>query len=1225
MRYFLDIMAEKHDSLIDLSDNDLKEYLRILLHSRSSLVDFVIEGFNNLGASMRDMVIRQFAISHPPFKNIRTTDDNKDIENISFDVTFENLDVKQPTIVDPNTGQNIPKYPWESRVSFTNYTSPIYLSLKAVFKAYDINGKVIKERVLTLNDKEITTIPIIIRSNMCQTGHIKDLPNQLINCLESPEDPGGYLIMSGNEIYIVNSENVKYNSPNIYFTTNPTLPDICWLEMISKPGDAFENSQQIVVRFSKDGAIYVQIDALLKDENIPFYLVFRMFGITNDRDIVKFIIHDAIESNDKITKDLQSIIQKAYMSSSTKLFPKNEYSQQEILKYISKINLMVTQTEESDEVANIYVADISKKMDKLVLPHIGETQQYRYSKARFLGLLIRKLLLVYNKIIPPTDRDSYVNKRIHSAGPSLAKIFKTHFNISVVQKIRKDLRAAFDSTDFSNVRLESFKLDKERLEKALLQSLTSSLDTIKIGTRVIPNRIMSVPVHRKNQLNTIVSARNIEMPASSSKATSRAEEMREVQAMSRFYTCPIATKDTGEKVGMTKEMTITSYITPIQTGMSLRFKELISKDLLQLNNVRPEDYNKYAKVFVNGDWLGFNEHPHILVAKYREKRRTGEIDRYITIYWDNVYDEIYFWLDHGRLVCPFIIMDNNYNEVFAAELEGRQIEFVQAPRLKPQHVKWLKEGRRDNQDYKIENLIREGIIEYIAPEEMLNCFMAENLDIVRENKNNIEKVFTHLEIAAAAYGLSAHQGILLNHNPPTRSAYETNQSKQTNGIAPLGWPFRMDKLMAYQIRTESPLVRTIINDILMPNGLNAQVAYMCLDGKNQEDSIETDKSAIDRGWFWAAFWRNTQSEIKQNEIIRRPNFNDTINIKRDSLYSKLNENGFIAPGTMVKNDDIIICKLAVLHDKDRDTRDARFEKIKYADKSISYKCDDAGYVEKITKPAIKVKSDGTKFVAVKTVSELPVCVGDKFSSRAGNKSINAASLWAGDMPFTASGTPISIISNAQTITSRMVTSQLMEGIIAKVCALQGLFRDGTAYTKINIDQLRIQAAKLGIQNVGLEQVYNGKTGEAVDTLIAIYPTFMQRLQKFAEHEIYSNQYGPTDAINHQPTSGGRATSGGARWGEMEKDVQTAQNAMNTLGEFFFDKSDGVIIYFCRKCGRRATRNNQDDTYICKTKDCTGDIVRTNSSYSANLFLNEQFAMGVNTKLATDQFTYYKNE
>lgn len=1211
----------KNQKDISLTNEDIKDYLRAIIKSRESMVDFVIEGFNNLSAAMRNMVIQQFAILMPPFQNKRSTEDNKDIATISFDVIFENLEIKMPISIDSQTGESKPKYPCQSRIKFTNYTAPIILTLKAIYRGYDAAGKVIKEKTQLLENKEVASIPVMVRSNICTTGAFRHIPLQLINTLESPEDPGGYFIMAGNEVYIVNSENIKYNSPSIYFTTNAVLLDLCWLEIISKPGDGFENSHQVVIHLTKNGAIYVQIDAIMKHEQIPFYLIFRMLGITRDEDITKFIIHDSAKSNYNPTKELQGIIQRAYSESHSKVFSGNEYTQQEILKKICESNLSIKTDDE--DASNLFVADISKKMDRQFLPHIGETDKSRYQKALYLGLLIQKLLHVSLGIIEPTNRDSYTNKRIHSAGISLAKAFKTHFNISVVQKIKKDLRVLFDSTDFMQVDIKSIKLNKENLEKSLAQAIGSSMESITIGTNVVPNRVPSVAVHRKNQLNTIVSARNIELPVSSGKNTTRAEEMREIQVNARPYTCPLASKDTGEKVGLTKELTITCYITPVLMGMSISFKQLILNDIIKLSDVRCEDFNKYGKVFINGDWLGFVEHPHLLVSKYREKRRRCEIDRYITIYWDYLYDEIYFWMDHGRLVCPFIIMDNNINEVLDGELNGKKIEFKQAPRLTVQHIEWLKIGHKDNKDYGIENLIQDGIIEYIAPEEMLNCFMAEDLQTAYANRNNIEKVFTHMEVPAACYGLSAHMGVLLNHNPPTRSTYETNQGKQTNGYAPLGWPFRMDKNMSYQVHCEYPIVRTIINDILMPNGLNVNIAYMCLDGKNQEDSIETDKSAIDRGWFWAAYWRQWQTDIKPNEYIRRPNLDDTMGIRKDSTYSKLNENGFIAPGTIVKYDDVLIAKSVLMPEKEKDSKDPKFAKIKYVDKAIVYKYDDPGIVEKITIPKLQVKQDGTRFVAVKTVSELPVCIGDKFSSRAGNKSINAASLSAGDMPFTATGTPISMISNAQTITSRMVVSQLIEGMIAKVCQRTGLFVDKTAFTDPFIDQYRIEAAKLGIQNVCLDQVYNGQTGDAVDCLICTCPIFIQRLQKFAEHEIYSNQNGPTDAITHQPTSGGRATSGGSRWGEMEKDAQGAHGCMNTLNEFFFNRSDGVTIYFCKKCGSRVTKNINDDTFICKTKDCPGDIGRINSSYSANLFMNEQFAMGIKQKLIPETFKYYK--
>ena len=71
-------------------------------------------------------------------------------------------------------------------------------------------------------------------------------------------------------------------------------------------------------------------------------------------------------------------------------------------------------------------------LDCNFLPHIGLTPEDRPKKLRYLALIIRKLFLVKMGNMEATDRDSYKSKRVHAAGTSYAKTFKTYFNASII-------------------------------------------------------------------------------------------------------------------------------------------------------------------------------------------------------------------------------------------------------------------------------------------------------------------------------------------------------------------------------------------------------------------------------------------------------------------------------------------------------------------------------------------------------------------------------------------------------------------------------------------------------------------------------------------------------------------------------------------------------------------------------------------------------------------------
>jgi DNA-directed RNA polymerase beta subunit len=1222
------IEKKTDNSKID-NENDTPtiEELKILpkkIIESKGLLSHHIDDYNNLMNSLNTIVTHYFSVSIPPTKNTRSsTDEDKLVAKWSVTVNFSDMIISLPTTSDIKTKNPVPLFPSSCRADrLGNYTTSIKLSFTMTKIAYDSNGKIIKELKDEVKNYDITTLPNMVRSKYCNTYPMRDSPEALQAIKEDPRDKGGYFIMSGNEYYVMNSENIKFNIPYIYKSTNVVSKEKTWLELISKPGDSFENSHQLYIRLGKDNSITIEIKALVDSLYIPFYMVFRMLGICIDKDIVDHILLSS--DNDQTTLQIKSILDAAFVVQPDKRIESLQwnYDPDSIRLKIGELVRTESKRYKKDEILVMdeelqhrLIADVLFKIDHLFLPHIGDNISSRITKCRYLGYLIKNLLLVNIGVLEQTNRDAYTNKRIHAAGITLAKAFKNQFNLGIVQKLKYELYKLFESTSFSNVKLINAlqQVNKKALEKGLAKLITSSEETITMSRGItVQNRVSSQEVHRKNEINPIISARNIETPSITAKQTERAENMRHVQETHVGYVCPTASKDTGEKVGQTKEMSITCLITPSHNGITLATKTMIEEDkelFIRLDNVTPNDIYKrgLTKVFINGNWIGMTDKPFLFVQKYREARRTGELDKYASICFDEQLDEIHVWLDHGRLIRPLIIMDNNFYEIIDAEFQNKPVpKFIQTPRITKKHINDIKTGKIDF-NYLIEN----GIMEYIAPEEQLNCYLAKNIDEAIAEKNNILNLFTHCEMPETIYGLSSLVGPFLNHNAPTRATYETNQIKQTCGWYSMGWPWRLDKIASYQVHCEHPLVRTLVNDITNPMGCNSIFAYLCWDGNGQEDSIIMNKSSIDMGMFYVTFMDYNISTIELDEKIRIPSNDDTLDIKSRASYAKLNEDGFIEPGTHIISGDVIIPKLSAIQ---ATTKAGTSSQYKYVDRSVIYKNDEPAIVDAFTKTHLSTTADGKKFTYVKMLSELPVMVGDKFSTRSGNKAINAGCLPAINMPITASGTPITVVANPQTITSRMVVSQLIEGIVSKRCEQKGVFVDATAFTPQAQHNIRKDLEKFGIHNISFEQVYCGRTGMAIDSLIVVAPTFFQRLQKFVIKEGYSVQSGPVDALTGQPVSGGRRTGGGARFGEMEVAVINGHGSMGILNDIMFTNSDGTIIYMCRKCGNRADVNIEKQIFKCKICGPNCDIVSVDSSIASNLFQTEVEMLNIDMKM-----------
>ena len=97
-----------------------------------------------------------------------------------------------------------------------------------------------------------------------------------------------------------------------------------------------------------------------------------------------------------------------------------------------------------------------------------------------------------------------------------------------------------------------------------------------------------------------------------------------------------------------------------------------------------------------------------------------------------------------------------------------------------------------------------------------------------------------------------------------------------------------------------------------------------------------------------------------------------------------------------------------------------------------------------------------------------------------------------------------------------------------------MFGDGTSFGNLNITDICNQLRKIGYESNGNEILYNGLTGEQLETSIFVGPVFYQRLKHMVSDKQHSRSNGPMVNLTRQPAEG-RSRDGGLRYGEMERD------------------------------------------------------------------------------------------
>jgi len=196
--------------------------------------------------------------------------------------------------------------------------------------------------------------------------------------------------------------------------------------------------------------------------------------------------------------------------------------------------------------------------------------------------------------------------------------------------------------------------------------------------------------------------------------------------------------------------------------------------------------------------------------------------------------------------------------------------------------------------------------------------------------------------------------------------------------------------------------------------------------------------------------------------------------------------------------------------------------------------------------------------------------------------------------------------------SRMTLSQLTECLYGKLSSLNGKFGDATAFTDQSINPVESISNLLkayGFQRYGNEKLFNGFTGEFLDSELFIGPTYYQRLKHMVADKIHSRSTGNVTMMHHQPSEG-RSREGGLRVGEMERDALISHGGAAFIQETLFDMSDAYQVNVCEQCGN--ILSSATACRMCKT----GQVNRTNIPYCAKLLFQELEAMGIKIQINT---------
>ncbi|MCF7860870.1 DNA-directed RNA polymerase subunit B [Candidatus Woesearchaeota archaeon] len=593
-----------------------------------------------------------------------------------------------------------------------------------------------------------------------------------------------------------------------------------------------------------------------------------------------------------------------------------------------------------------------------------------------------------------------------------------------------------------------------------------------------------------------------------------------------------------------------------------------------------------SEVMLNGIFVGSVDNAQEFVNKVIENRRSGAIPDVLNILYAEDSDEVIISTVRGRVRRPLIVVKDG------------------APLLNNNHLKQIEKGEMQWHD-----LISQGLIEYLDALEEESTYIAFT-------EKELTPDHTHMEISPMVIvGLCTSLVPFGNFNQSTRLNAGSKNQKQAIGFYAANFSVRMDMDVNLMHTPQVPIVQSMMHNISdyekHPAGQNLIVAIMSYKGYNMEDAIVFNQSSIDRGLSRSSYYRPLVAE----ELRYAGGLVDEISIpdkdvkgyKSEKDYRFLEEDGIISVGASVSEEDVVIGKTSpprFLSGMDEYNLTSNIRR----ESSVALSHSEQGVIDFVV---LTENEEGNKLVQVRLRDQRVPEIGDKFTSRHGQKGVIGLILKQTDMPFSASGIIPDLIFSPHGIPSRMTMSHLIELVSGKTGALAGRHVDGTIFDSEKEEDIRKELLSLGFRENGAETMYDGISGKPLQAKIYIGSMYYLKLKHMVSNKMHSRARGPIQLLTRQPTEG-RAKEGGLRLGEMEKDTFVAHGASLLLKERF--DSDRTVVPVCEECGIIAVHDVYKNRSYCPLCGDNTVISFIEVSYAFKLMLDEFKSLGIYPRL-----------
>ena len=758
-----------------------------MMGSRKHLVQHQIESMNDFYDRQIPQVLRHFnridvGVGFDPL----LLEESREVMSgfrRKLTMRMSNPVMSYATIEEPS-GRATPMTPHLARLRSYTYSAPLHVDIHIAFEYVN------DDNVRTTEDKKlkhvfIGRVPIMVGSRPCRIA-----AGATPGVEECRHDIGGYFVVNGLERVIISTDRIADNKALVFGGSRAHAG--LEADIRSVAYDCLV-PQKLTLRLdhkkaNKYGRPIVAVMRSFRGD-IPLFVLFRALGVESDRDIFRYILGgtESVELENELVASAQHAADaEAHTRERARALMRSVLN---LHHYARRYGYEWAYHEPNA----MWLLD--KTIAEELLPHVGPNPR---DKAMFLGHMAGKLLRVAHGLLPPDNRDTYLNKRVETPGVEFTTLFRTQFNKLVNDCVSKLTKLLNDNRP----ELLMDKLCKEMINTIIRSStiegaLMRALSTGNFGSKQlqVTSRTLQGLSQIANRMNYMALLSHLRRFMSQIERNGKMVAPRKLDVSHYGIICPSETPE-GAQVGIVKNMSIACAVSIAHNPASAR--ALVARFVTAAPPPSDAPRNSpearadreamraylgrmgpSTRVFFNGALLGYSDDPHALVAAMREHKLRGDVPPMTSIVWRPRDRTVALSLESGRCCRPLFVVGS----------DGRAL--------------W--DGGGD-----FEEQVKRGAIEFVDVEESDTAMIAmEPADLTKPaldvGGTILRPRYTHQEIhPCLALGVLANNIPFANCNQSPRNVYQCLWEEEPVMLADGSWRPIRDVAVGDAVATFDP-------------------------------------------------------------------------------------------------------------------------------------------------------------------------------------------------------------------------------------------------------------------------------------------------------------------------------------------------------------------------------------------------------------------------------------